>query len=138
MALKCYDCGHIFDESEREHWVEPHGEFLDGCPLCKGNYAETKTCKICGGEFLDEELSGGVCDECIEEHGKDFDICYKIAGGEKKEIEINSLLASLYSASDIETILYHYTKCADFVDCLAFINEDKDWFAEKLVEEVSK
>ena len=139
MALKCYDCGNIFDESECESWIEPHGEMLNGCPLCKGSYGETKKCKICGGEFLEEELYGDdVCNGCIEEYSKDFDTCYKISNTAKEEIKINALLVSLYSVSDIEKILYHYTKCADFVDCSVFIEQDKHWFADKLVEEVKK
>lgn len=147
MAFKCLSCGHIFEEGEQATWREYMGEChgspayeeFSGCPICNGEYEETKQCEICGGEFLEDELNGeGVCDDCIEEYSKYFDICYKIADTEKEEVKINALLASLYSASDIETILYHYTKISDFVDCSAFINEDKDWFASKLVEEVNE
>ena len=146
MAYRCLECGHIFDEGEETTWNEHHpygmgyaAEEFSGCPICKGDFEETKQCKICGGEFLEDELNGGdVCDDCIEEYSNYFDICYKIADTEKEEVKINALLASLYSASDIETILYHYTKISDFVDCSAFINEDKDWFASKLVEEVNE
>lgn len=146
MAYKCLECGHIFDEGEQAIWEEhhPYGmgyatEKFSGCPVCNGSYEETVQCQICGGEFLEDELSGGcVCDDCIEEYSNYFDICYKIADTEKEEVKINALLASLYSASDIEKILYHYTKISDFVDCSAFINGDKDWFASKLVEEVNE
>ena len=148
MAYKCLDCGHIFEDGEqaiwREYMGECHGspayEEFSGCPICKGSYEETKQCKICGGEFLEDELNGGcVCDECIEEYSKDFDTCYKISANEKEEIKINALLASLFDVDEIEAILYQQLESVkDNIDCSAFINEDKHWFAEKLAEEVSK
>lgn len=146
MAFKCLECGHIFEEGEQARWEETHGldcqpyEKMSGCPICKGSYEETKQCKICGGEFLEDELLGGcVCDECVEEYKRDLETCYKISANEKEEIKINALLASLFDVDEIEAILYQQLESVkDNIDCSAFINEDKDWFAEKLVEEVSK
>lgn len=146
MAFKCLECGHIFEEGEQAVWEETHGldtppyEKFSGCPICKGSYEETKQCKICDGEFLEDELNGGcVCDECIDEYSKDFDTCYKISKlADKEEIKINALFASLFSEEEIETILYHYLKTMKEVSCLDFVEQDKDWFAEKLAEEVSK
>jgi reverse gyrase len=145
MALKCLKCGHIFEEGEQVRWEERHGldsppyEKHCGCPVCKGSFEETKQCKICGGEFLEDELNGGcVCDECIDDYCKAFDICYKVSKNEKTEIEINCLLAMLLDVEKIEEILYQYLKAEKEVDCSSFINEDKDWFAEKLVKEMSK
>lgn len=147
MAFKCLACGHIFEEGEQARWEEHHpygmgyaAEEFSGCPICNGEYEETKQCKICGGEFLEGELLGGcVCDECIEEYSKDFDTCYRISENEKEEIKINALLASLFDVDEIEAILYQQLESVkDNIDCSAFINEDKDWFAEKLAEEVSK
>ena len=102
MAFKCLDCGNIFEEGES--WYESHGEKMNGCPCCGGAYEETKRCKICGGEFLEDELLGvGVCEDCVEEYKKDFDTCYAISeAAEKEEIKINALLASLLSVSKIE------------------------------------
>ena len=146
MAFKCLECGNIFEEGEQEIWYEHHpygmgtdSEEFSGCPICKGDFEETKQCKICGGEFLEDELLGGcVCDECIEEYSKDFDTCYKISADEKEEIKINALLASLLDINEIETILYHYLKTKKDIDCSMFLEQDKDWFAEKLVEGVKK
>ena len=144
---KCLDCGHIFDEGEQKKWTEnvgecfgfPAYETFGCCPLCGGGYAETVRCEICGAEYLEDELNGGVCNECIDEYRKDFNVCYKISVGETTEIEINSLLASLFDVSDIEQILKEYIqdKWQD-VDCSSFINEDKSWFGAKLAEEVNK
>ena len=139
MAYKCLECGNIFECGEEMHWVEPHGEKKKGCPLCKGAYEETAKCKVCGGEHLDEELFGGVCEECIDEYRKDFDYCYEISLGEKAEIKINSLLASLFDPSDIEAILIKHikTNCPD-IDCSEYIDSDISWFGEQIVKGVKK
>lgn len=65
MALVCLDCGHIFDECEVKHWVEPHGEPMSGCPLCNGAFEEAKHCKHCHGDFSEDALFDGWCEECL-------------------------------------------------------------------------
>ena len=147
MAYKCLNCGHIFEEGEQACWSESRGEYwgvacsenMSGCPLCKGEYEETVQCAVCGSEHLEDELNGGVCDECIDEYRKDFNACYELSLGETTEIKINSLLASLFDVSDIEQILKEYVrdKWKD-VDCSKFIDEDISWFGEKIAEEVKK
>ena len=148
MAYKCLSCGHIFEDGEQARWEEHHPcgmgyatESFDGCPICQGNFEETKQCKICGGDFLEDELLGGcVCEECIEEHKRDLETCYAIAKtAEKEEIKINALLVSAFDITEIEEILYQQLETVgDNNDFSTFINEDKHWFAEKLAEEVSK
>lgn len=145
MAYKCLSCGHIFEEGEQATWEERHGldappyEKLSGCPICKGDYEKTTPCAICGSEHLEDELNGGVCDECIDEHRKDFNTCYEVSLGETTQIEINSLLASLFDVGDIEQILKGYILDRwNCVDCSQFIDEDKSWFGERLAEEVKK
>jgi DNA-directed RNA polymerase subunit RPC12/RpoP len=139
MSYKCLECGNIFEYGEDQTWVESHGEKLRGCPICGGAYKKTVKCSICGGEFLKGELHGGcVCNECIDEYRKDFDTCYNLSKNEKEKVEINILLISLIGEDNIEKILYHYLKCQNNVDCSGFIDEDKDWFAERLAEEVKK
>ena len=148
MAYRCLECGHIFEEGEQARWKEHHpygmgyaAEKFSGSPICKGSYEETKQCKICGGEFLEDELNGGlVCDDCVEEYKRDLKTCYKIAETASKEkIKINPLLVSAFDITEIEEILYQQLKSVgNNNDFSAFINVDKDWFAEKLAEEVSK
>ena len=146
MAYKCLDCGHIFDDGEQafwnedgEYWGTPFSQRMSGCPICKGAYEETTPCAVCCSEHLEEELNGGVCDECIDEYRKNFNACYELSIEEKTEIKINSLLAFLFDVSDIEQILKEYIrdKWQD-VDCSQFIDEDKSWFGERIVEEVRK
>ena len=144
MAYKCLECGHIFEAGEEIRWEETHGldyppyEKFCGCPLCQGSFEETVKCKACEEEFLQAELNGGcVCNKCIEEYSRDFDICYKIADTEKEEIKINALLVSLLDINEIEAILYQQLKSVEQnIDCSAYIEKDKCWFAEKLAEEV--
>ena len=145
MAYKCLDCGHIFEEGEQAVWYETHGfdlppyEKWSGCPLCKGAYEETVKCAVCRSEHLEDELNGGVCDECIDEYRKDFNSCYEISFGETTEIKINSLLASLFDVGDIEQILKEYIRDRwQDVDCSPFIDEDISWFGERIAEEVRK
>ncbi len=145
MAFKCLECGHIFEDGEEALWAESRGECfglmsyekMTGCPLCRGSYEETVACSICGSEHLQDELDGGVCEECFEQYRKDFEICLKVSDGEKTEIKINALLASLFDVSDIEQILKEYIleRYSD-VDCGNFIDEDRYWFGERLTEEV--
>lgn len=138
MTYKCYDCERTFNEPK--FTKEAHGEVFACCPYCNGSFDEAKKCEICGEYFFEDELNGGcVCDDCVEEYKNDFDTCYAISEiAEKEEIKINALLASLVSVSKIEAVLYHILKEKGDVDCSVFINEDKDWFAEKLLEEVKK
>ena len=112
---------------------------MSGCPVCKEEYEETVQCAVCGSEHFEDELNGGVCDECIDEYRKNFNACYEFSIGETTEIKINSLLASLFEESDIEQILKEYIrdKWQD-VDCSQFIDEDKSWFGERIAEEVKK
>lgn len=148
MAYKCVNCGTIFEDCDIVYWEEDRGEFwgsrvyetLSGCPNCRGEYEETTPCEICGAECISDEISGGVCEDCIDKNRKNLEIWYKICKNEPKEkIEINPILAHLFDAADIERILLDYAKeKTDGIDCSGFIEEDISWFAEKLVEEVKK
>ena len=71
MMYKCRKCGNLFEEGEQARWEEHHpygmgyaSEEFSGCPICAGDYEETKQCKICGGDFLEDELLGGcICED---------------------------------------------------------------------------
>lgn len=143
MAFKCLECGHIFEEGEqisfkRELWDMEAFGFASGCPICKGNYEETTPCKICGSELLEEELHGCVCEKCVEPYRKDWKACFKIGEKEKTSININSFLVDMFSENEIEAILYEFLEKTKEVDCSPFIDNNKEWFGERLLEEVSK
>lgn len=70
---KCLECGHIFDEGEWSVWSETHGfsdgryEKQTGCPICRSAYEKTVSCKRCGGEYLEDELYDGWCEDCLRD-----------------------------------------------------------------------
>lgn len=143
MSYKCVECGNIFEYGEQESWIEPHGEKMCGCPLCHGGYEETMPCAICGSEHLEEELNGGVCDDCIEKYQHDIDMCLKIGANDTEKLELNCFLASMFDKQEIEEILFRelkneekYVKELVNLDCEKFVNSNRDWFAERLAEEV--
>lgn len=137
MTFICFDCGRVFDESEFSHWIETHGERMEGCPNCQStSYEETVCCAVCGEIHGESETIDGVCEKCIDERRKDFDFCYKASIDQKTEININSLIASLFDVSEIEQILVEYIKRRwKDVDCSAFIDDDVYFFAEVLKKE---
>ena len=112
---KCLECGNIFDEGEQKTYKEDCGEYwgspctieFSGCPICSGSYEETKSCKICGGEFLKEELTGGICEDCIRDNiSKDINKCYELGEElEKSTIKINCFLYMVFDEKEIENIL---------------------------------
>ena len=140
MAYKCLYCGHIFEEGEEAIWSEAHGEKWSGCPICRSGFEETKKCSICEGVFLEDELKGGcVCEDCLQEMSKDLSVCYEIGKQDRQETKINGMLLSILSVEEIEQILYNFIKeNKKGINCSAYIEQDEDWFADKLSEEVSK
>lgn len=142
----CLDCGHIFGEGEESNWSESRGEFwgvscsedVSGCPLCHGDYEKAVMCEKCGAYHLEEDINGGICDNCLDEYKYNIDVCYKIGDEDKEEIKINCFLTSMFDEQEIEAILYKHLKEAKEtgadVDCSAFIDNDRSWFAEKLLE----
>ena len=153
MAYKCLECGNIFDEGEQANWSESRGEFwgvassenMSGCPLCKGEFEETIPCAICGSEHLAEELSGGVCNDCIDEYKHDVDVCFNIGAEDTESVELNCFLTSIFSKEEIEEILLAVLQerngfMRSFVNdlCEKFVENDRNWFGERLAEEVKK
>lgn len=149
MSYICLDCGNIFEEGEQitfqenmgEHFGEKVYKKITGCPICGGEYEESTPCSICGSEHLEEDLNGGLCDECIDKYKNDFDMCFKIGKNDYDKVELNCFLASVFEKDEIEEILFEELKKRNkyvTVDCEKFINSDRSWFAERLVEELEK
>ena len=149
MSYICLDCGHIFEDGEQAHRKETRGEYwgsscsedVSCCPLCGGEYAKSVPCSICGSEHLEEDLNGGLCDECIDKYKNDIEMCFKIGKNDDDKVELNCFLASMFEKSEIEELLFEeLTRKTKYVtvDCEKFINSDRSWFAERLVEELEK
>lgn len=97
--FKCTECGHIFEDGEQRTYAEHHpygdttaDEYFSVCPVCGGEYEEAKSCKCCGGAFLEDELIGGYyCDECLKA-AVDFDSFLDFAtSGTDKPTEVDTL-----------------------------------------------
>lgn len=65
MTYKCLDCGCVFESYEE--WVEPHGEYMKGCPNCQGAFEEAEECEYCGEYHLHEDLYDGMCAGCLQQ-----------------------------------------------------------------------
>lgn len=141
MRYRCHECDRRFEDPDII--TESHG-FNDGiaeergvCPFCKGYFEEMHKCVICGEYFTDDELTAGVCDECIYEHDTNHMVCYEFGRLQSESIKINSFLVSVFTEEQINEILYNRMMEMSriiSISCYEFIESDKVWFAEKLIE----
>lgn len=153
MAYICLDCGNIFEEGEQitfqenmgEHFGEKVYKKITGCPICGGEYEESTPCAICGSQHLEEDLNGGLCDECIDKYKHDIDMCFRVGKGDTEAVEINCFLAAMFEKEEIEELLFEtlkeksrYMRVYIKADCERFVNSDRSWFAERLLEELEK
>lgn len=140
---QCHECDRQFDKPDVIK--ETHG-FKDGsyeefgvCPYCKGFYEEVFQCKICGEYFTEDELTSGVCDDCIYQHDTDIELLYRLGNEEdaKETVKLNGFIASVFTEEMIAEILMQELRRLPknhSVNCIEFIGSDKLWFAEKLLE----
>lgn len=155
MMLKCNSCERVFDfedaKTER-HYIADYGDERvyqeeTMCPYCKGDFSEVFQCEICGDYFYEDEMKYDVCDHCIDSKKYDIDFCYKISLSEDESVDINCFLANMFTPYEINTILWNNLKekqksfkilqsemIKQRLDCTAFIDLDRQWFAEKMVE----
>ena len=147
MDYKCKNCGLIFEDNMVREYHDTHGlgygsaDNFEGCPDCGGSFDEAHQCEICGHYYIADEMNGKdenrVCDECINKYRYDFDVCFKLSKDIKDDVEINTFLMSVFKVEEIEKILFDFLKnSGEKIDCLPFIKQDRDWFADKLIEEV--
>lgn len=141
---KCDHCGREFEEPDivtETHGLDsPPYEEIGVCPYCKGWFEEMHKCKICGEHYTDDGLTSGVCDACIYEDVT-FDRCLRYGADCEESIAINGFIASVLDAETINRILAEEVRKASQIIPLNlddFVEEDKSWFAEKLIEEKEK
>jgi hypothetical protein len=140
----CLECGSVFSDAGR--FIETHGlergpyEHYCGCPHCGGGFEEAVECSICGEMHPLSEDTNGVCADCIDSKADDLEFCYKVSQGEKIGVEINLLMFYLFTEEEMNEILMEAArkrKDCEGVSCASFINDRREWFAEKLEEEVT-
>lgn len=141
---KCDHCGREFEEPDivtETHGLDsPPYEEIGVCPYCKGWFEEMYRCKICGEHYTDDDLTSGVCEACIYEK-VNLDRCFKFGAECEESVPINGFIASVLDPEQINYILMQKIKeAAEIipVDITEFIDSDKSWIAEKLLEEKEK
>ena len=145
--FKCYQYERVFEEPEYgsellgEYFGVPASIDLACCPFCKGEFEEVVQCAECGEWCFEDDLDDGICENCIEEAKEEYhtDIkkCLDILKDEKKQIEINPVLAMLLKPSVIEQILTEYVLNNSF-DCKEVVEQYEDWFIEEIKKGVEK
>lgn len=144
--LICDDCKRVFErpngvrEKVGEYWGQPAYQTVDVCPFCHSDsISEAVKCEICGEYYTRDEMDGDVCDGCLYTYRFDLDTCEKFCESDNcsSSVKISDLVVSLLSEAEINEILITHLKEADKisrVDCKSFIDEDKEWFGEKVKE----
>lgn len=130
MSYICLECGNVFENQE-----------TIGCPYCGGAYEESIPCVFCGRESLEDDLNGDLCDDCVDKYKNDIFMCFNVGKNDTESVEINCFLACLFEKDEIEEILFEELKSRNKyseVDCEKFINSDRAWFAEMILEELRK
>lgn len=153
---KCNDCGHIFEDGEfyvqseymGECWGAPAYKDFSYCPSCGGDgWEEAESCSRCNGVFLEDELTDGICDECLNEiamsYKYDIAKCYAFSQKEcfKYPVEIDCFLSCMFTPEEINEVLYRELAIASSikpVDCTPFIEADRYLFNEHIAREVKK
>ena len=88
----------------------------------------------------DDDLWGGVCLECIENH-TNLDTCIEFGNEDKKKVEINGFILSLLSEEQINDILVRAIRDANTIipiDCSEYVAGDFDWYGEQIVKQKEK
>ena len=144
----CKDCGSVFEcpdyteENVGEYWGQPAFQAIDLCPYCHcDEFEEARKCEICGEWKPEDDMECDVCYDCMNEHKYDFDYCESLCGDETEAVQINALYASLLTPRQIDMILRRELKQANAIqplDCTEFIDSDRTWFADKMIEKEAK
>ncbi len=148
MFYKCLECGNIFESGEEKvHYERIHPDYplyeeLRSCPACGGEYEEAIQCEGCGGYFLEDELTEGLCDECVaglvREYSHEAHELVKISSNDEPcEVKISRLFAYVFDDDEINAILEReLLNAADVIklDCTRYIESDLENFIKLLKE----
>lgn len=116
---------------------------IEVCPCCgaRDTLSEAVECSFCGGEFLDIDNFGNICDECLEKYET---VGEALAIGAENTLEvkgINGFAASVLSVEQINKILIKWVE-ENFVDHSKAVKEycedDKTYFVDWIEERYGK
>lgn len=136
MKYICNHCGRVFDDHEMmRDYDKGTGHYDESCPTC-GNedFEEAVECAICGEIVRETGTSNGVCFSCIRENAVNIETVSAYGGKRTQMLELNGVLASAFSRSDVEALLWHVLKMAGTTaqECKRFAMDDAADFADYL------
>lgn len=134
----CEYCGKEFSDpksvGERHYELLSNPkEYFNVSPCCEAGFEEAEKCEICGNFFYCGNLFGGICDECLGNYRKNYDVLLRISEEDTEEILIPRLFISVIGKSEIISVLGNYIKNND-IDCISYISDDKYFFGESVSE----
>lgn len=109
--FRCEQCGHVFSEDDTASGTT--GVELDGlfekcgaCPECGSiEFEDVGICGECGAPVEGKSGEGWLCGRCMPKH-TNIDEVYNYSVTERKtSVEINTMLAYLFDAKEIEEML---------------------------------
>ena len=116
--FKCNDCGAVFEDKSED------------CPIC-GSTDYYRLCVNCG----DYHVTDGLCDKCAEYFATDYETLKRANNKCRPEkVNVPALAAAVLTEDEIKTVLLRYLE-KEKINCRAFIEEDRGWFADFLESE---
>ena len=69
MYCKCTECGNVtaFPKIKIEYGGCGYSENYLACDYCDGECEEAKKCPICENYYTEDEIIGGLCNDCFKE-----------------------------------------------------------------------
>lgn len=129
----CEGCGEEFDLDYKD----------ETCCFCDNELIPAFRCEVCDRLTPDFDVQGyehRVCQSCIEKKRKDLEFCKKVGEATLTECCLNSFLASFFTESEINDLLYAALKERDKVkpvDCMAFLMANAGDAADVLADETN-
>lgn len=139
--LICEDCGRTLHEDDlvtQKSYVSDYAggcyEEYSTCP-CGGDVEEAEMCVCCGEYFKKDELTDGICEDCLKEQ-MSVDNAIEAGNEAKVTVELNGFLASVFNESVIERLMLdEFEKIIDASDdgAMAAIDKAEEWCREDLL-----
>lgn len=152
MAIKretmcrCEKCGEVMALDERKRVPNGGGDVGEDwyvCPYCDGDsLAEVAQCDVCGQYFEPDEISFGMCPDCIIDESHDVANVAWYGYRNKEHVAINGLFERTFTESEIDEILWAafmgMTTEQQQDACEDYIANDPYMFAKWLTDPVQK
>lgn len=122
----CTKCNHIFEEGEQKVVHENQGECFgfsavesfSVCPVCEGEYEVAVKCLICDEYHLEEDLTNGICDNCLD-----------------KEVDYDRVLKFLIETDELKyfAFAFFFTEKTFGDELEKAINDELTWWFKRKV-----